>query len=508
MAADLLSAWNGKDRALHTVLPHSETTKLLTNMEALLPRIEALETLCRRQWFTRLWIYQEYHLSTIAIAFIGRRSFDMRDLHKTVLFIKNGQTGNLRVRWRIPRVVHLVSSLLVPLKPQERPISVIKTLKHSLCADERDRVYAILALIGPEYRAEIVPDYTKSLQEVNKEFFLCMLKIQSPVPMHGGSGRDESGSISWAHIFSHMLPTLCPSFASGQSKHEFLYEESNESLRVPVNAIGTIAAIWFSGPERSYLSLPDRLRLLRAHAQPNMRASAYPLGGNMLDAYICSFAGGEFYEHFAVPWMFSLQELRELVRSETVSKEINAKAATTSFSCITRRAIFSTTDGLIGLCPHWGRSGDKIYVALGVERAILVSNVEDKPNHYQLKGECYVHGLMSAEGLLGSLRSDGLDGPWSFQFEEIQGSYKVVFTNGKTKTQNDPRLGPLPEGWKKRYWSRMHRKYYDHEFEKDGTIRSLFFEDLSNQKITKSDPRMTSVALKERGVVLEDIIIV
>jgi hypothetical protein len=56
----------------HTVLPGSETARLFADPDELYPEIVALKRLCRRTWFTRLWIYQEFHLSKAAIVFIGR----------------------------------------------------------------------------------------------------------------------------------------------------------------------------------------------------------------------------------------------------------------------------------------------------------------------------------------------------------------------------------------------------------------------------------------------------
>jgi hypothetical protein len=115
---------------------------------------------------------------------------------------------------------------------------------------------------------------------------------------------------------------------------------------------------------------------------------------------------------------------------------------------------------------------------------------------------------MNSEALLGPLSAVGSDAVWGYQIRKIQDSNDLVFTNGEEMTQNDPRLGPLPEGWRKRYLSKAKRRYYHGEFENDGTMRRLLFKDLSTNKTTKRDPRMTSTALKERGVVFEDIIII
>jgi hypothetical protein len=501
MAADLVIAVDTKDTAF-TVLPGSETAKLLTSLEALLPRIEALEELCRRQWFTRLWIYQEYHLSTAAIAYIGTRTLDMGDLYKVLRFIAVDQRRRLRAH--IKAIVQ-VENVLRPISRRTRPFTLTLRLQHSLCTDERDRVYAILGLISNEYRVEIVPDYTKSLQEVNKEFFKCVLKLQHSACMTGSLEEPEGGQTSWVPKLSYTLSSLELHSPSGKSEHEILYERADESLRLPAKAIGTVAAIWFKILPKSSTVRSD-LETFRAHAHSNLLDSVYPLGGDTFDAYVCSLTCGRYLENQEYPSYLPLQELRNIIRGGDYSTDTLNKSGT--FLHARGRAIFSTTDGLIGLCPFWGKIGDQIFVTPGVETAIILSSIEGWPNHYRLKGECYVHGLMNSEALLGALSAVAGEDLWSYRRERVAGYHQIIFKNGELTTQNDPRLGPLPENWSKKYWSEEMKRYYDEEFETDGTMRKLYFHNRSTNNFSYFDPRMTSKALKRRGVAFEDIIII
>lgn len=70
----------------NVVLPDSETASLLTKLDILFPKLQALGWLCQREWFTRLWIYQEFHLSRAAIACVGKRTLNARDLYKVFAF--------------------------------------------------------------------------------------------------------------------------------------------------------------------------------------------------------------------------------------------------------------------------------------------------------------------------------------------------------------------------------------------------------------------------------------
>jgi hypothetical protein len=505
MAVDIVTVVNTGGTAF-TVLPGSETDKLLASLEVPLPRIKALEKLCRRQWFTRLWIYQEYQLSTAAIAYIGRRTLDMRDLYKVLRFIYMDQRGRLVAQQTQLPTFRLVVDILKPIRQTTRPSYLTRTLKRSLCTDERDRVYAILGLISSEYRVEIVPDYTKSLQEVNKEFFRCMIKLQPTVRMTGSLEGHECGQPSWVPELSKTLLSFGLHSASGRSKHEILYERADESLRLPAKAIGTVAAIWFKIPLKSS-TVPSELEMFRAHAHSNLLDSVYPLGGDMFDAYVCSLANGRYLENHEYPSRLPLQELRDIIQGGDYSTDTLNKSRS-AFLHTRGRAIFSTTDGLIGLCPFWGKIWDQIFVTPGVKTAILLSSIEGRPNHYQLKGECYVHGLMNSEALLGALPAVAEEDLWSYRSERVAGDYRIIFKNGELTTQNDPRLGPLPEDWNKRYWSEEKSMFYDEEFGTDGTMRELVFHNRSTNEVSDYDPRMTSKALKRRGVAFEDIIII
>jgi hypothetical protein len=115
---------------------------------------------------------------------------------------------------------------------------------------------------------------------------------------------------------------------------------------------------------------------------------------------------------------------------------------------------------------------------------------------------------MNAEAFLGHLAAIPSERGWGHHFQKTQGVWRLVFTNDGITTQDDPRLGPLPEGWMKEYWSEVTDRFYNDEFESDGTMRQLFFYNPVTDKAESSDPRLTSEFLKKKGVPFEDIIIV
>ena len=498
IAADLIVPDDEGGRAdRYIALPGSNAAKLLTHPNDFKSERRALRDLCQRDWFDRLWIYQEYHLSRAAIGIIGTRTLDMRILFKVLAFLYTSPTGEYRTAGPIGHV----RDILRPIRKDRPPTRIILSLKKSLCLDERDRVYGILGLLNSKYRARLFPDYSKSVQEVNKAYILSVLNIASTMELWGSGEEDEITLPSWIPNLTKNLSRLGSDYrASGNSRHEITYESTDDSLRTSAKSVGVISKILFILPKS--LDTREFLKLIPAPTAD----SNYTLGGSWLDAFVGALSGGRYREVLNFPWIPSVSELRDRIQS----KEEGTSTAqhTSGFSNSKGRALFSTTDGLLGLCPISGKIGDRLYIIPGVDTGILLSCVEGEPNHYRLKGECYVQGMMNAEAFLGQLPTASTEGEWSYQFQYVQGTNRIVFLNGVVTTQDDPRLGPLPAGWKTVYETKADGRYHDTEQGQDGTLRALRFKNAQRGKVTPFDPRMTAASLRARGVDLEDVIIV
>jgi hypothetical protein len=120
------------------------------------------------------------------------------------------------------------------------------------------------------------------------------------------------------------------------------------------------------------------------------------------------------------------------------------------------------------------QSGDLVYNILGVESPMILRPVSN--GNFLIVGPCIVHGLMNAEGILGTMPKG-----WDFILTRDRGYPEkcCVFINSATgqQTKEDPRLSPLSAPW-----HRCAEMYRNSETGK-GTTR---------------DPRMTPEALMER----------
>jgi len=117
------------------------------------------------------------------------------------------------------------------------------------------------------------------------------------------------------------------------------------------------------------------------------------------------------------------------------------------------------------------------------------SSVSESTESFQVVGECYVHGLSDAVGLLGPVPN-----PWRpIITGDALGRQRHWFLNVITGelTLDDPRLPPLPyRGWERAVYERS---------EEDPAVFERFVH-LETGETVNHDPRMSAEALEARGV--------
>jgi hypothetical protein len=146
------------------------------------------------------------------------------------------------------------------------------------------------------------------------------------------------------------------------------------------------------------------------------------------------------------------------------------------------RSLVTTSTGHIGLVPDDTRVGDRVCILLGCNSSFILRALSD--DSWLVVGACYIHSLANGEALIG---------PFSSQNDWVRrlapdGAYFPVFRDQQTgeMTPHHPRAGPLPPEWALR----------DHDMHE-------FYEGYVNIETWEQsyfDPRLTSEALRERGV--------
>lgn len=117
---------------------------------------------------------------------------------------------------------------------------------------------------------------------------------------------------------------------------------------------------------------------------------------------------------------------------------------------------------------------------------------------YEVIGDCSVHGIMDGEAILGPLKS-----PWCIHIKtESDGLDVASYYNADTKhySTKDPRLEeiPLPSEWEEIEWERSPA---------DPRYCAKFRNTVTGD-IVNYDPRLSSEALTQRGIEIQEAIFV
>ncbi|KAH6639038.1 heterokaryon incompatibility protein-domain-containing protein [Boeremia exigua] len=197
--------WLGPDRhhraraIFAMVLNHHQTA----SMQGLEELGDGLKELLRCEWFSRLWVVQEYHLARSALCMWGETDIDFRDLRRSFKAVV--MTDNSYSPW---------------VAPKERSFTVfelLSSIRGLQCSEERDRVYATLAL---PYRdtpnlvariRQITPRYDlpegRNMFEYARAFVesSCIYLLLSQV-CHGPTISPNSHGLSWLPNLSTPAP--------------------------------------------------------------------------------------------------------------------------------------------------------------------------------------------------------------------------------------------------------------------------------------------------------------
>jgi hypothetical protein len=125
---------------------------------------------------------------------------------------------------------------------------------------------------------------------------------------------------------------------------------------------------------------------------------------------------------------------------------------------------------------------------------------------FQLRGECYVPGLMAGKGLLGPFPPALARGEnWTIRGTD-RDAVRCYHAKGSLQTQIDPRLQQvlLPPSWRIRF--KVGDRLRDDEFDPD--LGRIQFVNKKRKIQQHRDPRLTFESLKTRGVNIEKLVII
>ncbi|PVH80079.1 hypothetical protein DL98DRAFT_572177 [Cadophora sp. DSE1049] len=478
----------------------------------------AIGSLLRREWFERLWVFQEIALASSAVVVVGEYSIEWELFRLGVYWVwmminsinRLPEAPNIEN----PRTNCLQGFLEVSdrnLTIQRNLLTTLHMTRRASCFDKRDRLFGIRDILYVDERQHIKPDYSLETEEVytnttvslinsHERLYIlkwCVLqcppsdlKLPSWIPDFSFQGRPEA-------ILSNQ--------ADGTAHSNHSIENGNVLIvhGVKVTEITQVVATESArhGADKEVVGV------CRTWKQQLPSSTAYVTGSSMEDAFIeavmcgktqeivpensgvfpttdsCKHVLllGEEYEEF---------EPRKIYVSDGPDRErVMAELRRTSRG----RSFFNTAGGHIGMCPDSAQCGDVVVVMLGCEVPLVLRPQPDCVDNFQVVGECYVPGIMTAEALLGQLPPG-----WTKRKFLWNGNFVILYEQGNIKTQKDPRIPALPSGWRIMFGTYENPLEVEPEDEKEWDWR--WFENLETGERTRFNPAMTPELLRERGV--------
>ena len=460
----------------------------------------SIARLLNRPWFERLWVWQEVFLAEDRADLVcGRESIKWTSFRKAILFLYRRRKPN-----NIDKLTESVTRAFQIANSSDYPslMTTLRRTKGCKCTDRRDRIFAILNLVQMQERVHIRPDYSKSTRDVFEEvvlntiFELGRLSIITACEIHTNKLVD--------------LPSWVPDWTNARLCNPIWNPKAcyNSFAHVQYEGNGVLKAI---GVEAATVKATFATQLDNA-STPESKVTAgaviclyalcdnteYVWGESMAEVVCRTLCANAFSERYEPPdpnhldFQLTLENFLKMTESPSEPSEHTLLDSLPYldgvYVAMVGRVFFTTEAGFIGLAPKAARKGDQVHILLGCQSPTLLR--PEDTSTFSVVGECYIHGLMDGEAFLGPLPRN-----WKRVLRADRGSQYLwdtfVDREAGLLQIEDPRLGPLPSGWRIIGHSLEHL-YCKYQEEATGAA-SMF------------DPRMLPDTLRDSGADLREI---
>ncbi|KAE8454154.1 hypothetical protein EG329_005079 [Mollisiaceae sp. DMI_Dod_QoI] len=504
------------EQGLTRETPGSWPATLRNDVEALKSHADrwlSIKDLITREWFSRLWVFQEIVLAQKATLVVGEARLDWKIFARGLewVWMMSGQLDQLIESLGVGNI--FADTIWAFVRQGCNPTAqylnqMLYNIQKLLCSDPRDRLYAIRSLLHPSNSEIIIPNYSLSVREVYTNFAKeWLLKLDDAYFLEFCDFPEPLTGID--------LPSWVPDWSRARTAKVFEYGRCSglsgafpaldrNRLGLQGTLVGNISYV--TPPAQSRTTVAEIRELCHSWMQLVSTDELVRGGSTVTDSFMETIVGGSVSER--QPSMEqnnrSVDEIKiffanvsgndDSFRGNNVPHEIQR----TIQGCL----FFKTAEGLFGVGPRSAKPGDRVAVILGCSFPVVLRPDElSGRNCFQVVGHCYVSEIMSAEALLGPLHSG-----WSARWESVQGERVQMFRNGDTRTQQDPRMPPLPPGWEYRYGDEEAPQEIEAEKLEDMTPQ--WFGNVETGEKTYKDPRLTTEHLKEMGVAIEELILI
>ena len=396
-----------------------------------LPQWTDVQTFLERDWFSRVWILQEVVLAKSILIQCGDNTFSWGtlDILGSLLIKrpKNDVTpirdfGEFMLQMVRARVTHHYGAT-----EQKRSFlsltALLREMRARKATDPRDKVYGLLGIAAEQSESKLRPDYTRDWPVVYTDMTKSLLtndKKLSILKLVEVKARMETQLPSWVpdlRSYDHMnflyQPQLIvrPEDIYRSAGNTFIASQSFDDpklLAVRGVYVGLITSI--SEPPGNFVgNVALGARVLDGgewfqFAQGCAKNGLYPpTGESLIDAFarlrIGDSLGRLGSEHTERPKPGDYPSPGNLSYSATGDGLLRGDRDDIGIlilSNTTRRRLFITDSGYMGLTHRSNQVGDKVYVLLGGDMPFVI---RPKGSHFLFRGEAYVHGIMDGEAL-------------------------------------------------------------------------------------------------------------
>ncbi|KAI1120293.1 heterokaryon incompatibility protein-domain-containing protein [Nemania abortiva] len=459
----------------------------------------AFSTMASRGWFQRAWTLQEIQLASVtSIMKCGTHEILWPLFRRAMLTLADKHNAPQAVRsvdtnvWKLCEYIAETFETLLWYNHQR------------LCHDSRDKIYAFTSLAPPYILESLQVNYAQDEIDVYRDVFLvCANKTQRLNLLRycrapDNHDADTDSRPTWVPNWSNPLRMSCPVDAGvcassvSASRHEVL---SSKELRVYGVAVATVSDI----NDRDCRSLGQVLQYLNVQSFAEMHRETYPSGGTLLDAWLYVLAVGMLDERMPDKSYPTITDLRTKLTSlasllAAGSVETLPPQWTGWFDKWSSNSqFFRTKEGYIDRY-----SGDIIFVILGCDTPLLLRHVAK--DRYIVIGDSYLHGAMDGEVLLGQLSDEYRINARSHFSHASEMVPSYIHKDTGLEQREDPRLEkmPLQRGWEPIEW----------EWSRDDPVHCCKFRNRDTGEVFNSDPRLFPEALRERGILIQQITLV
>ena len=354
--------------------------------------IEYIRWVYEHQWFSRLWVLQEFNSSPHSKTICGASSLDswlVALVAKWMIEVR-WYHDNLKT-WKLPGSHLSAAAQMLSDAVREPHVDLLRAVHYGLLyktSDPRDRLFALLGLSYPSLmKLPLKADYTLSTFEVYKAAIQASIEENRSLRALTFVSDNSSGTPSW-------MPTWENPKGRSPSiiwREETLWNACADRRReVPGKLLGGVMVaegIIIDQIHNSRKLIKSRYGIDLPVKPLTTRSKLYSIWLELLKP------ASQFKTH------------KELITAYAMALTCGYKLGSSKMAETDRLRTFTlflsellwTTGGYVGHGPSDTKPGDKVAILWGAEVPFILR--PQPQGGFALVGEAYMHGLMDGEGV-------------------------------------------------------------------------------------------------------------